>query len=78
MLQAVNNTMIDDPNAIKQTSPLVYPNVSAAFKPFKKRSLSFHNTTNIQINIDGGGYNQGQPKKREEKAYAKAHEGGNQ
>ena len=67
--------MIDEPKTIKQTSPLVYPNLSAAFKPFKKRALSFHNTTNIQINInDVSGLNSGQNKKREEKAYSKAKE----
>lgn len=71
-----NNTLIEDPNTIKQTSPLVFPNLSAAFKPFKKRSMSFHNTTNIQINInDVSGLNSGhQNKKREDKAYAKANE----
>ena len=71
-----NNTLIDDPNTIKQASPLVFPNLSAAFKPFKKRSMSFHNTTNIQINInDVSGLNSGQPnKKRDEKAYTKANE----
>jgi len=42
------NTLIDNiQNTLKHASPLNFPKFSAAFKPFKKRARSFHNTTNL-------------------------------
>ena len=64
------STMIDTANAFHKTSPLVYPKFSAAFKPFKKRSMSFH-TPQPQIhNVKFNGHEF--VKKRESKAEEKA------
>lgn len=71
---AANSTMIEDPNTIKQASPLLFPNLSAAFKPFKKRALSFHNTSNVEINVGEKAFTGSPPKRREGKEAAKQQE----
>lgn len=61
-------TMIDPPNTIKDSSPLMFPKFSAAFKPFKKRSLSVADSSPIMVNDPNG-------RKRDEKAARKLEEG---
>lgn len=42
--------MVDRPHTIKQASPSLFPKFTAAFKPFKKRSLSVADSTSTKIN----------------------------
>ena len=59
------NTMVDPPATHKDLSPLQLPNFKAAFKPFKKRSLSVADSSQVKISENVG------LKKREEKAARK-------
>ena len=61
-------TIAEMPKTIKQTSPLMFPQFSAAFKPFKKRSLSVADKSSPQVSPGGTA------KKREEKAARKMEE----
>lgn len=76
------STMIDPPvKTLKQSSPLNFPNNSAAFKPFKKRAQSFHispRSTNLVNDNDRNGFerdsevnNNGVMRKRDLKAELK-------
>jgi hypothetical protein len=44
------SAMLDAPRTIKQASPSMFPKFSAAFKPFKKRSLSVSDPCSLKIN----------------------------
>ena len=52
------NTLIENPvGTLKQSSPLNFPKFSAAFKPFKKRSLSLHMSPHITSLMNENGHN---------------------
>jgi len=60
--------MVDLPNNKRGSSPLFLPKTSAAFKPFKKRSLSVADSSSSNVKGDEG------IRKRDEKAERKLEE----
>ncbi len=65
---ARKSTMVDQPNSKKGSSPMLLSKFSAAFKPFKKRSLSVAGPSSTEINGEEG------IKKRDKKAIRKLEE----
>lgn len=68
------STMVDNLNTLKQASPLFFPKFSAAFKPFKKRSHSFHNGSEPGVKMNGAGLSPDVFRKRDDKAAIKEEE----